>query len=353
MQLLVMTNHHEVIRPTMEIGCLGRILVVACSRATKSITHFESSNAYFWTLSESLDFNLGLAMNPVTLAPSPSVLICGAGIFGTSTAYHLSLSSPSPASITIVDNNAFPPPPASSANCAPLGASYDINKIVRADYSVPFYMDLAYEAIDVWSSSPLLKPFYHQTGWIMLDGRGSDLAERVRKNFRECGREDPTSDKRIDDLREAWGGVLREADLENIGSAYWNPEAGWVEADKAVEAMLEEAIKRGVTYVQGNVMVLLLHEPPTRGIRGVKLANGRVIEADKVMLATGAWTSQLMSPLEDDLDLGEDMRVEQQVRAAGVCVAHFKLSKEEKDMYDRMPVIINREDGQLPFLSAP
>ena len=287
-------------------------------------------------------------MDPLTSARSASIVICGAGIFGTSTAYHLSLSCPSPASVIVVDNNAFPPPPAASVDCPPLGASYDINKIVRADYSTPFYMGLGYEAIDAWSSSSLLKPFYHQTGWVMLDRKGSDLAERVRKNFRECGRKDPTSDKSLEDIREAWDGLLREAKLDDFGSAYWNPEAGWAEADKAIEAMLKEAIKRGVQYVQGSVVELLLHESPMRGVRGVKLASGEVIEADKVVLATGAWTSQLMSKMEDRLNMEEKSRIEQQVRAAGVCVAHFKLNREEKKRYDRMPVIINGDDGRSP-----
>jgi len=285
-------------------------------------------------------------MDPLTSAPSPSIVICGAGIFGTSTAYHLSLSCPSPASVIVVDNNAFPPPPAASVDCPPLGASYDINKIVRADYSTPFYMGIGYEAIDAWSSSSLLKPFYHQTGWVMLDRKGSDLAERIRKNFRECGRKDPTSDVSLENIRESWDGVLREANLEDIESAYWNPEAGWAEADKAIEAMLKEATKRGVQYVQGSVVELLVHESPTRGVRGVKLACGKVIEADKVVLATGAWTSQLASKMEDRLNMEEESRIEQQVKAAGVCVAHFELSQEEKKRYDRMPVIINGEDGR-------
>ncbi|MCJ1249625.1 hypothetical protein MMC30_006851 [Trapelia coarctata] len=208
-------------------------------------------------------------------------------------------------------------------------------------------MELGYEAIDIWSSSPLLKPFYHQTGWVSLDEKGSDLAERMRKNFRQCGRKDPTSDMSLENIQVAWDGVLREADLDKFGSAYWNPEAGWAEADKAVEAMLKEATMRGVNYLQGNIVELLLHESPTRGVRGVKLSSGKVIEADKVVLATGAWTSQLMSTTEDILDMEEEIRVEQQVKAAGVCVAHFKLSKEEKERYDKMPVIIYGEEGDI------
>ena len=273
------------------------------------------------------------------------ILIIGAGIFGTSTAYYLSLSDPNPSSITILDRNAFPPAPAANSADPPLGASYDINKIVRADYSTPFYMDLAHEAIDAWSTNPLYQRFYHRTGWIMLDEKGSDLAERIRKNFKECGRPDPTKDMSFEEVREAWGGVLQETDMKDFGNAYWNPEAGWAEADQAVEAMLKEAVQSGVQYRQGHAVTLLLHDDHERGIRGVKLADGRILEAEKVLLATGAWTSRLMSGIEDTLNIDANDRIEQQVKAAGVCVAHYKLSKDEKTVFDKMPVIINGENG--------
>ena len=284
-------------------------------------------------------------MAAASIASECRILIVGSGIFGTSTAYHLSLSDPNPSSITILDRNAFPPAPAANSAEPPLGASYDINKIVRADYSTPFYMDLAHEAIDAWSTDPLYQRFYHRTGWIMLDEKGSDLAERIRKNFRECGRPDPTKDMSLEEVREAWGGVLQEANMNDFETAYWNPEAGWAEADKAVEVMLKKSVQRGVQYCQGYAVALLLHDNCKRGIRGVKLADGRVIEADKVLLATGAWTSKLMSGIEDTLSINAINRVEQQVKAAGVCVAHYKLNEDEKKFFNEMPVIINGENG--------
>ena len=284
-------------------------------------------------------------MTMSSVRQSPKILIVGAGIFGTSTAYHLSLSDPNPESITILDRNAFPPPPATSSVDPPLGASYDINKIIRADYSTPFYMNLAREAIDAWSTNALYQRFYHRTGWIMLDEIGSDLAERIRKNFRECGRPDPTKNMSLEEVRKAWGGILQEADMKNFGNAYWNPEAGWAEADKAVEEMLKEATRRGVQYHQGNAVELLLNDDHRRGIGGVKLADGGTIQADKVLLATGAWTSRLMSGMEDALEIDETDRIEQQVKAAGVCVAHYKLNRDEKKVFDEMPVIINGENG--------
>ena len=291
---------------------------------------------------------------PPSNPSKPTTLVLGAGIFGTSTAYHLSLNEPNPSNITILDRGPFPAPAASDAQNQDhlLGASADINKIVRADYSVPFYMSLAYEAIDAWSSWPVIKPFYHRTGWVMLDEKGSDLAQRIRKNFKESGREDPTKDMSFEEVRESWGGLLREANLDGYESAYWNPEAGWAEADRALGAMLKEAVDNGVRYMQGEVVELVLHKDEGRGVKGVKLADGRVVEADKVILATGPWTSLILSTTEDKLKIEKSARIEQQVKAAGVCVAHYALSSEEMEKSKKMPVVVYGSNGWLTFSSA-
>ena len=281
-----------------------------------------------------------------------TTLIVGAGIFGTSTAYHLALSEPNPSDVTVLDRAPFPPPPASDAQKHPLGASADINKIVRADYSVPFYMSLANEAIDAWSSWPVIKSFYHRTGWVMLDEKGSDLSPRIRKNFKESGREDPTEDLTFEEVRQSWGGLLKEANLDGYGSAYWNPGAGWVEADRALGAMLKSAVDKGVKYLQGEVVELVLHEDDGRGVKGVKLADGKVVVADKVVLATGPWTSLTLSTTEDKMKMEKSARIEQQIKAAGVCVALYALSAEEKETFDRIPVVVYGSDGWLTFSLA-
>ncbi|KAF2114848.1 FAD dependent oxidoreductase [Lophiotrema nucula] len=266
---------------------------------------------------------------------SPSIIIVGAGIFGTSTAYHLSHSHPSPSRITLLDRTPFPPHHA---------ASTDINKIVRADYTSRFYMDLAYEALEAWKTWPSLKPYFHGSGWIMLSGAGNDLAERIRRNLRERG-SDVTSDIVIDEeVRGKWGGVLSETKLEGMEKGYWNPEAGWADAGDAVAKMTEEAVARGVRYETGDVEELLLGED---GVKGVKTRDGRVYEADKVVLATGAWTSQLLSPVEDQLGIEEESRAEKQVTAAGVCVVHYKLEEEEYKTFKDIPVVIHGDKGDV------
>ncbi|KAL2354564.1 FAD dependent oxidoreductase [Cryomyces antarcticus] len=258
-----------------------------------------------------------------------SVLIVGAGIFGSSTAYHLSKTHPDPSSITVVDRTPSPPSPA---------ASTDINKIIRADYTSRFYMDLAYEAIEAWNTWPELKEHYHRTGWIMLDEEGSDVAEGIRENFRERG-EDPTSDVNLKELGEMWNGILSSTDTRGYKSAYWNPLAGWCDAADATASLMKAAMGRGVKYECGDVERLVLLRNG-KGVKGVTMKNGKTYTADQIVLATGAWTSQILSATEDELDIADADRVEQQVKAFGVCVAHFKMNETELRELEEMPVVV-------------
>ncbi|KAI9817432.1 MAG: hypothetical protein M1827_001042 [Pycnora praestabilis] len=272
------------------------------------------------------------------------ILIVGAGIFGISTAYHLSLTHPHPQSITILDRGPYPSSPA---------ASTDINKIIRADYSSAFYMSLAYEAIDAWSTWPVFKKHrindndenqYHRTGWVMLDEEGSDLAERIRKNFRQSGREDPTESLDLEEVRRRWAGLLNETDLKGFRDGYWNPLAGWAEAADADAALMEEAIQNGVKYTVGEAERVVIGK---HGVMGVRTRDRKVYTADKVVLATGAWTSQIMSVMEDELGMEQEDRIERQVTAAGVCVAHYKLEDEEMERLGQMPVVVYGENGEV------
>ena len=277
-----------------------------------------------------------------------TVLIIGAGIFGTSTAYHLSQQIPT-SNITIVDQHPLPTPGAASED-PPYGASHDINKIVRSDYPDAYYMALAEEAIAAWGSWELIKPFYHRSGWIMMDKEGSDLAKRIRQSYHQRAGPDPTRDIGLDEVRFGWGGILKDVDAGGTQGAYHNASAGWAEADKAVAAMLDDTVRRGVKYCQGKLQELILGE---RGIEAVKMQDEQILRADKVLLATGAWTSEIMASIEDQLQFGENERLEAQVKAAGVCCAHYALSDEEFEKYRSAPVIIYGEDCKLHLLSQP
>lgn len=268
------------------------------------------------------------------VSDEPTILIVGAGIFGTSTAYHLAQHHQDPTRITVVDRAPSPPAPA---------ASTDINKIIRADYTSPFYCALAYDAIAAWQTWDVLRPYYHRSGWVALDREGSDLAERIRGTLRARGH-DPTEDVALGEVERRWRGVLRGTELEGFRDAYWNPEAGWCDASAATQSLMQKTLRYGVRYEVADVSRVVLEDGK---VRGVRTTDGRVLCADKIVLATGAWTSSLLSPVEDELQIDEDDRVEKQAQAAGVAVAHYKMSAEEMEQLSAMPVVVYGEAGEV------
>jgi sarcosine oxidase/L-pipecolate oxidase len=205
-------------------------------------------------------------------------------------------------------------------------------------------MDLAFEAMDQWTESPVLRSHFHQTGWVMLDEEGSDLSTRIRHQFRRSGRPDTSADRTLDEVKSGWGGVLSGIDTTGYDRAYVNSSAGWADASSAVEAMMREALKAGVVYEVGEVDELLFDN---QLVTAVRTADGRTFTGDKVVLATGAWTPWLMSPLEQKLDIAETNSIQKQIQAAGVCVAAFKLSEAEAEHYSQMPVLIYGAQGEV------
>lgn len=270
----------------------------------------------------------------------PTILILGAGTFGTSTAYHLAHSYSDPSRITIIDRDPSPPSTA---------AAIDVNRIIRTDYAKALYCGLANEALHAWTWSLDLQRYFHKTGWLVLeDGEGGKASQGVREVFKERGF-DQTADVEVGEVGSRWKG-LEGSDLAGFGGAYFNPEAGWVEAARATGNFMRVAEEKGVRRVVGRVRELVLREGGGGGLKGVRLEDGREVTADKVVLAAGAWTSSLLSPVEDSLAIAERDRVERQARATAVVSAYYKLSSEEASCLARpkdMPIVVFGKHGEV------
>lgn len=112
---------------------------------------------------------------------------------------------------------------------------------------------------------------------------------------------------------------------------------------------MEAAESKGVRRVVGEVEELIWSDEKD-GLEGVRLANGNTLTADKIVLAAGAWTSALLSPIEDKLEMAEQYRIERQAQATAVVSAYFKLSPEETRHLAQpknLPIVVYGKQGEV------
>ncbi|KAI3399563.1 hypothetical protein diail_6202, partial [Diaporthe ilicicola] len=268
----------------------------------------------------------------------PTVLIIGAGTFGTSTAYHLAQTYDDPSRVTIIDREPSPPGKA---------AAIDINRIIRADYPSQLYCNLANEAIHTWFWSNELGPCFHRVGWLMLNEAGSDLQERIFAALRARGTH-IMQDVPLGDLSRRWDGLLAGTETAGFGSAYFNPDAGWVDAASATARFMETATRKGVRRVVGDVVELLV-DTNTGRVEGCRTADGRHLTADKVVLAAGGWTSALVSPVEDALGVPEQDSVERQAQATAIVSTYYRVSDAEVGRMAKveLPCVVYGQVGEV------
>ncbi|KAL6712301.1 hypothetical protein ACN47E_000178 [Coniothyrium glycines] len=250
----------------------------------------------------------------------PTVLIIGAGTFGTSTAYHLAKKYRDPSRVTLLDRWGI-----ESALKDKHAAAVDTNRIIRTDYESPLYCNLANEAIHFWFWSIAVQGHFHKSGWVVFDDKHAKFGDAVRKQFQDRGG-DYTRDVEWDEMQKH--DILAGAKSDDYGKGYFNPEAGWCDAEKATMSFAKEAFELGIQRRTGEVQELLYDELHSR-IKGVRLRDGITLMADQVVLCAGAWTSALLAPLEDALKFSEEDCIERQITAVGRLSAYYPLSGQE------------------------
>ncbi|EPS27450.1 hypothetical protein PDE_02393 [Penicillium oxalicum 114-2] len=254
-----------------------------------------------------------------------SYIIIGAGVFGVSTAYHLIQKYPN-ASVTLIDRDAYD---AESR----VAASWDWNKVVRADYDDKIYCKLALEAQDIFKTDPLWQPHFHQTGvyWTCR----SDYAQNVINHHKELGRNDDIIALPVSEARKLYGGLFDNADYTGVKEVLINKASGWAAAGDVLRAVTKKCLELGVRYVTGEVATLQFDG---RGsCTGVKTKDGRVLSASKVIVSTGAFTPTLLEwSAADSGNAG--IRAGERILAAGITTGMAKLKKEDHERFKNMPV---------------
>ncbi|KAG7286625.1 hypothetical protein NEMBOFW57_008936 [Staphylotrichum longicolle] len=286
-------------------------------------------------------------------SPPSSILIIGSGVFGLSTALALTRRDAfAQCSITVVDRS---DPSQPGAFPSPDAASVDTSRIIRADYADPAYAALCDEAQVEWRKQD--KPTdlgsqgrYNETGLLLVgdetppapaaapasDGlkpklTGMDYTRMSWANVVSLASKDPELAARVRELPNP--DAIRDA-LGTGGSSgswgYINNNSGWANATASMAWYLDRVQQTGrVNFVPGTV-VSLEHNNTT--VTGAKLSDGRVLSADLVVVAAGAWTGGLV-------DLAG------QALATGQVLGYLDITEEEQSKLANMPVILNLSTG--------
>ncbi|KIV91690.1 hypothetical protein PV10_06204 [Exophiala mesophila] len=269
-----------------------------------------------------------------------SYLIIGAGVFGVSTAYHLIKKYPK-ASVTIVDRDAY------DANSR-VAASWDWNKVVRADYDDIIYCQLALEAQDIFKSDPLWKPYFHETGiyWMCR----SDYAQEVVQNYKKLGRKADLSAVPVEEARKLFGGLFEDADYTGVKEVLINKTSGWGAAGDCLRAVTRKCIELGVKYVVGDVVSLQFDG--WGNCSGAKTADGQVLTASHTVLCTGAYTPKLLEYSAKSSGLSA-LRAGNRIVAGGITTGMTTLDDESYKRFAAMPVGVQGYTAeQGPFIGS-
>jgi glycine/D-amino acid oxidase-like deaminating enzyme len=241
-----------------------------------------------------------------------SIVIVGAGVFGLTAAWELSLRG---WQVVVIDPGAVP---------RPVAASTDISKVVRADYGGDeLYTAMAETALrgwDLWNDR-WGETLYHQDGFLVLSADGLQPGRFEYDSFTLLERRGHRLERLRADQRvtrfPAWS-------LAQYPDGYFNPRAGWVESARVVARLAVDARAAGARLLERVGFERLLEQGGR--IVGVQTVDGGELRADAVLVAAGAWTPTLLPELGDVM------------WATGQPVVHFRVEDPAAWQAPRFPV---------------
>ena len=206
------------------------------------------------------------------------VAVVGAGVLGAWTAYQLQTGG---AQTVLID--AYGPGNSRSS-------SGDESRIIRMGYGADeIYTRSALRSLTAWQNLFELngEPLFSQTGVLWLAHEGDPYPLQTAGTLRTVG-------VRYEQLS---AGELRtrypQFQLEGVAWALFEPDSGVIFGRRAVQAVVREAVRRGVEYLQEAVV------PPvqTEKLDQIVTVGGRQISAKSFVFACGPWLPKLFPGL--------------------------------------------------------
>ncbi|KAK8157589.1 putative sarcosine oxidase [Phyllosticta citrichinensis] len=251
-----------------------------------------------------------------------SVIVIGSGTWGSSTA--LELAKRGYTNVICLDKRPFP-----SLD----SAAYDLNKIIRTEYDEELYSEMAIEAIQAWRQ-PIFDGIFHETGKLhhIVPVQNSPLTSR-----QDVDRDQAKGVEFVEGRADIVKHVPQLAQAKGIADwkGFWNPQAGWAHARKALEKVGSEAMKLGVKFIGGpEGQMTGLSISPSGSLLGIKVASGAVHSASHYILSTGAASPALLPSL-----------LAPHLWSKCWTLGHIECSDAELAAFAGCPVVDNRELG--------
>ncbi|KAI0123473.1 FAD dependent oxidoreductase [Xylariales sp. AK1849] len=294
-------------------------------------------------------------MTSATPSKDSPIIIVGAGVFGLSSALHL--SEVGYTNVTVFDKQPYDTNAYSTDHGAD-AASADLNKVMRMSYGEEIdYQRLAFEGVKIWdswnkriqSSSPEdlprgLKPsdlIWNNCGFLRLstDGQLSQselatLANLSREGLRQTqyvlGDPDDEKRARVDFEAGDWEKKSDPFSRKKMGKSLagvFDSTAGFVKASQACTWTMHLCRKNGVRFVLGGEhgQVASFIKTKSGQTAGIRTVNGLEHYSDILILAAGGWTPYLFPSVSTLLET-----------TAGT-VAYFQLPPRDQanELWDR------------------
>ncbi|WP_375481757.1 FAD-dependent oxidoreductase [uncultured Jatrophihabitans sp.] len=161
------------------------------------------------------------------------------------------------------------------------GSSHGSARIVRRAYGDALYTSLTGRAFELWSSVPSPEPLLRMLGALDF-GPDRDVAA-VAGHLAAAGVAHEVLP--AIEAERRWPGMRFEGDV------VFHPQAGTLDADAAVRALLADAVAHGADVRFGAAARALLGEGEHAR---VTLADGFDLRASRVVVAAGAWVAGLL-----------------------------------------------------------
>lgn len=206
------------------------------------------------------------------------IVIVGAGVFGAWTASHFARRDKR---VLLVDS--YGP---GNARASSAGES----RIIRMGYGADeIYTRWSQNSLAQWKEFFGLKRpgLFHETGVLWLAGEGDARIRDTAATLTRCGVEFEQLDRAELEKR------YPQIDLDGIASAIFEPTSGVLMARRAVAAVVEDAIFRGVEYRVGEVLTPAIAGGGAKVLASVRTRSGEEFEADTFVFACGSWLGKI------------------------------------------------------------